>query len=224
MQRRTREGLERARQQGKALGLPRKINHSHAEDAGPGSQPAADRRGLRVLPQHRAAGAEAGRSDAMTNEEKDLLIAYLVDAGEIDPDGDVEAEFLDWHRVREGVVSGETHYKAVLEAARVRKRSSSAAPGSPTSSARSWRIRLKAAVGSATTRLPAAARPRDMRPARRIATRGRRWTSPGCADSWTTCTGRRKKREVSGPLNPNMVNPRQRSSPWRHISTMTVPR
>ena len=59
----------------------------------------------------------------MTNEEKDLLIAYLVDAGEIDPDEDVEAEFLDWHRVREGVVSGETHYKAVREAARVRKRS-----------------------------------------------------------------------------------------------------
>ena len=59
----------------------------------------------------------------MTNEEKDLLIAYLVDAGEIDPDGDVEAEFLDWYQVREGVVSGETHYKVVLEAARVRKRS-----------------------------------------------------------------------------------------------------
>ena len=59
----------------------------------------------------------------MTNEEKDLLIAYLVDAGEIDPDGDVEAEFLDWYQVREGVVSGETHYKAILEAARVRKRS-----------------------------------------------------------------------------------------------------
>ena len=37
----------------------------------------------------------------MTNEEKDLLIAYLVDAGELDPDGDVEAQFLDWHRVRE---------------------------------------------------------------------------------------------------------------------------
>ena len=35
----------------------------------------------------------------------------------------MEAEFLDWHRVREGVVSGETHYKAVLEAVRVRKRS-----------------------------------------------------------------------------------------------------
>ena len=27
----------------------------------------------------------------MTSEEKDLLIAYLVDAGEIDPDEDVEA-------------------------------------------------------------------------------------------------------------------------------------
>ena len=59
----------------------------------------------------------------MINEEKGLLMAYLVDAGEIDPDGDVEAQFLDWYRVREGVVSGEVHYKAILEAARVRKRS-----------------------------------------------------------------------------------------------------
>ena len=38
----------------------------------------------------------------MTNEEKDLLIAYLIDTGEIDPDSDVEAQFLDWYRVREG--------------------------------------------------------------------------------------------------------------------------
>ena len=30
---------------------------------------------------------------------------------------------MDWHQVREGVVSGETHYKAILDAARVRKRS-----------------------------------------------------------------------------------------------------
>ena len=59
----------------------------------------------------------------MTNEEKDLLIAYLVDAGDIHPDGDVEAQFLEWHQVWEQVVSGEAHYKAVLEAARVRKRS-----------------------------------------------------------------------------------------------------
>ena len=59
----------------------------------------------------------------MTNEEKDLLISYLVDAGDIDPEGDVEAQFLDWYRIREGVVSGETHYKAILEAARDRKRS-----------------------------------------------------------------------------------------------------
>ena len=59
----------------------------------------------------------------MTNEEKDLLIAYLVDSGDIDPDSDVEAQFLEWYQVRDQVVSGETHYKAVLDAARVRKRS-----------------------------------------------------------------------------------------------------
>ena len=56
----------------------------------------------------------------MTNEEKDLLIACLVVAGELDPDGDVEAQFLDWYQVREGTVSGETYYKAILEAARIR--------------------------------------------------------------------------------------------------------
>ena len=33
----------------------------------------------------------------------------------------MEAQFLDWYQVREGVVSGEVHYKAVLDAARVRK-------------------------------------------------------------------------------------------------------
>ena len=40
----------------------------------------------------------------MTNEEKDLLIAYLVDTGDIDPDGDVEAQFLEWYQVRDQVV------------------------------------------------------------------------------------------------------------------------
>ena len=59
----------------------------------------------------------------MTNEEKDRLIAYLVDAGEIDPEGDVEAQLLEWRQVHEQVVSGEVHYKAILEAARIRKRS-----------------------------------------------------------------------------------------------------
>ena len=59
----------------------------------------------------------------MTNEEKTLLIAYLVDAGELDPDGDVEDQFMDWYQVREETVLGETHYKAVLDAARVRQRS-----------------------------------------------------------------------------------------------------
>ena len=61
----------------------------------------------------------------MTDEEKALLIEYLVDAGEIFPDLDidVETQFLDWYEVRQGVVSGETHYKAIMEAARVRNRS-----------------------------------------------------------------------------------------------------
>ena len=40
----------------------------------------------------------------MTNEEKELLIAYLIDAGELDPSGDLEDQFMDWYRVREGMV------------------------------------------------------------------------------------------------------------------------
>ena len=32
----------------------------------------------------------------MTNEEKNLFITYLVDIVEIDPDGDVEGQLLDW--------------------------------------------------------------------------------------------------------------------------------
>ena len=58
----------------------------------------------------------------MTNEEKNLLIAYLIDAGDLDPEGDMEAQFEDWYQVRGSVVSGEVHYKAVLDAARIRKR------------------------------------------------------------------------------------------------------
>ena len=38
----------------------------------------------------------------------------------LDPEGDVKAQFLEWRQVREGQVSGETHYKAVLDAAWVR--------------------------------------------------------------------------------------------------------
>ena len=52
----------------------------------------------------------------MTNEEKSLLIAYLVDAGELDPDGEVDAQFMGWYQVREETVSGEAPYKAILEA------------------------------------------------------------------------------------------------------------
>ena len=54
--------------------------------------------------------------------EKDLL-AYLVDAGDIEPDGDLEAQFLEWYQAGQDQVSGEVHYKAILEAARVRQRS-----------------------------------------------------------------------------------------------------
>ena len=71
----------------------------------------------------------------MTDEEKALLIEYLVDAGEIFPDLDVDVEdqFLDWYEVRQGVVSGESHYKAILQAARVRNRSLEREPKAMTS-------------------------------------------------------------------------------------------
>ena len=59
----------------------------------------------------------------MTNEEKTLLTAYLVDTGELDPDGDVEDQFEDWYQVRARQVSGDTHYEAILDAARIRARS-----------------------------------------------------------------------------------------------------
>ena len=58
----------------------------------------------------------------MTQAEQDLHIAYLVDAGELDPEGDLEEQFLDWHRVREETVSGETHYKVVPRSSQGRPR------------------------------------------------------------------------------------------------------
>ena len=45
----------------------------------------------------------------MTQDEQELLIAYLVDAGELDPEGDIEVQFQDWYQVRGSVVSGEVH-------------------------------------------------------------------------------------------------------------------
>ncbi len=59
----------------------------------------------------------------MTNEEKELLVAYLIDAGDIDPDGDVEVQ--SWTGTR----SAKTWYperrttRPSSEAARVRARS-----------------------------------------------------------------------------------------------------
>ena len=52
----------------------------------------------------------------MTQAEQALLIAYLVDAGELDPEGDLEEQFLDWRQVRWETVSGETHYQGVPRA------------------------------------------------------------------------------------------------------------
>ena len=72
----------------------------------------------------------------MTREEQELLTAYLVDAGDIDPEGDLEEQFQDWYQIREGSVSGETHYKAILDAARVRRRSYE--EGGWTASPRPW--------------------------------------------------------------------------------------
>ena len=54
---------------------------------------------------------------------KKLLVAHLVETVEMCPDGDVVNQFMDWYQVREETVSGETHYKALLQAARVRARS-----------------------------------------------------------------------------------------------------
>ena len=61
----------------------------------------------------------------VTEEEQGLLIAYLVDAGELDSHGDVdlETQFIDWYQVRGGQVSGEVFYKALLQAAKVREQS-----------------------------------------------------------------------------------------------------
>ena len=55
----------------------------------------------------------------MTNEEKRLLIDYLKAVGEIDEE-DVEDQFQEWYKQRDGVVSGERHYKDILAAANLR--------------------------------------------------------------------------------------------------------
>ena len=61
IKRRTRDGLQRARHQGKALGPPRKIGPGQlAANAGRRREPSADRQRLRMLPQHGPEGAAAG--------------------------------------------------------------------------------------------------------------------------------------------------------------------
>ena len=62
---------------------------------------------------NRAAGSELLSLLHMTQTELAQLCG-------LDPEGDVEVQFLEWHQVREGQVSGDTHYRAILDAARVR--------------------------------------------------------------------------------------------------------
>ena len=50
------------------------------------------------------------------------LIAGLAGVGGISPAGDGEAQFQEQYRFREGCGLGETHYKAGLNAARIRNR------------------------------------------------------------------------------------------------------
>ena len=92
----------------------------------------------------------------MTNKEQDRLIAYLVDAGEIDPEGDVAAQFLDWRQV---------HYQAILEAARIRKRSFDRGYQSGCAAMLGGHPRWPTTRVSATTTRPAAATPKGTLPA-----------------------------------------------------------
>ena len=64
---------------------------------------------------NRAAGSELLSLLHMTQTELAQLCG-------LDPEGDVKAQFLEWRQVREGVVSGDVHYKAVLDAARIKAR------------------------------------------------------------------------------------------------------
>ena len=60
---------------------------------------------------------------AVTQTFKDDHVLLVFRDGFTRPEGDVEVQELDWCQVREGQVSGETHYKAILDAAWVRERS-----------------------------------------------------------------------------------------------------
>ena len=65
---------------------------------------------------NRAAGSELLSLLRMTQTELAQLCG-------LDPEGGVKAQFLEWRQVREGMVSGDVHYKAVLDAARIKARS-----------------------------------------------------------------------------------------------------
>ena len=112
----------------------------------------------------------------MTNEEEELLIAYLVDAGEIDGESpDIEDQFLDWYQAREQMVSGETYYKAFWRPPGLGSVPSGVATGSQVPSDGWKETRIPEARptywpsdrsrGVATTGLPAVAMPKATLPA-----------------------------------------------------------
>ena len=126
----------------------------------------------------------------MTDEEKALLIEYLVDAGEIfsDLDVDVETQFLDWYEVRRALSPGKPTTRPSWTPPGCVSGASSAGSKGPSPRCPTYRA-------SATTALPAVATPKGTLPAWPRATRNAgttRWkTWLGSAGSWTTSTSRR---------------------------------
>ena len=65
----------------------------------------------------------------MTAEEQELLQEYLVELGQIDPEGTLAERAFDfevWYALRHGQVSGEIYYKHILDGAKAWKRAEKA--------------------------------------------------------------------------------------------------
>ena len=73
----------------------------------------------------------------MTAEEHALLLEYLVELGQLDPETTPAEQAFDfevWYSQRHGQVSGEVYYKHILDGAKAWKRAEKAGPASWTSS------------------------------------------------------------------------------------------
>ena len=121
----------------------------------------------------------------MTNDEKDLIIGYPVDAGELGPDGDAETQFLDWRQViaERRVNLGLRHNST------------------PTSPSR-WRTRK--ATQSRQRAQPTRARSASPRP-----------SGPAPATcGWTPTRRRRTSTSCPGGLTRSTSAAKLRSDPW----------